>query len=150
MAYEKKYQRPDFLKDTVTQDQYERWLRRKAMAHVRRDRRRGNTTATNAEYNGAIHRAVMESGGRDFYTGELLDWSLISKYENARSKADGRRYKASFALLPTVDHVNDGLGPADFKICSWRTNDAKNDLTLKDFIELCEKVVHHNNKDHID
>ena len=26
------------------------------------------------------------------------------------------------------DHVGDGLGAADFKICAWRTNDAKHDL----------------------
>jgi hypothetical protein len=29
---------------------------------------------------------------------------------------------------PTVDHVADGLIPSDFVICSWRVNDAKNDL----------------------
>lgn len=92
----------------------------------------------------AIHQVVMESAGRDFYTGEALDWSLISTYENTRSKVDGRHYKASFALLPTVDHVNDGRGPADFKICAWRTNEAKNDLSLTDFVDLCEKVLQYN------
>jgi hypothetical protein len=139
----RKYELPAFLFETTTQDQYERWLRRKAIAHVRRDRKRGNASATNEEYNVAIHRGVIESEGRDCYTGELLDWSLISTYENDQSKADGRRYKATFALLPTVDHVNDGTGPADFKICSWRTNSAKNDLKLPEFLELCEKVIRH-------
>ena len=55
-----------------------------------------------------------------------------------------RAYKARFALLPTVDHLDDGLGPPAFKICSWRTNDAKHDLALGDFVELCEKVIRHN------
>lgn len=140
----RKYELPAFLVGTTTQEQYERWLRRKAVAHVRRDRKRGNLSATNEEYNIEIHRAVMESEGRDCYTGDKLDWSLISTYENERSKSGGRRYKATFALLPTVDHVEDGLGPAAFKICCWRTNGAKNDLTLPEFLELCEKVIRHN------
>lgn len=144
MAKQKKYELPAFLVGTVTQAQYERWIRHKSRAHVRRDRKRGNPTATNEEYNLAIHRAVIESEGGDFYTGERLDWSLISTYENEQSKSDGRRYKATFALLPTVDHVNDGTGPADFKICSWRTNAAKSDLTLPEFLDLCEKVIRHN------
>lgn len=143
MARLRKYELPAFLVGTVTQDKYERWVRHKARAHVRRDRKRGNPSATNEQYNLAIHRAVIESEGHDFYTGERLDWSLISTYENDRSESNGRRYKATFALLPTVDHVNDGTGPADFKICSWRTNSAKSDLTLPEFLELCEKVIRH-------
>lgn len=82
---------------------------------------------------------MRDSAGMDFYTGEALDWLLISKYNNNESKKGGRQYKAKFSLLPTVDHVNDGLGLPDFKICSWRFNDAKNDLSLQEFIELCKK-----------
>jgi hypothetical protein len=26
-------------------------------------------------------------------------------------------------------------------ICSWRTNDAKSDLTRDEFVELCRKVI---------
>jgi hypothetical protein len=77
----------------------------------------------------------------DHYTDEALDWSLLSKYDNATSRQQRRAYKASFALLPTVDHVGDGLGPANFKICGWRTNDAKHDLTHEAFVELCRLVV---------
>lgn len=146
MARRRKYERPAFLVGTVTQERYERWLHRKAVAHVRRDRKRGNPSATNAEYKVEIHRAVSESGDRDCYTGEKLDWSLISTYENEPSKSGGRRYKATFALLPTVDHVSDGRGPAEFMICSWRTNDAKHDLTLPEFLELCKKVLRHNER----
>jgi hypothetical protein len=57
----KKYQRPEFLASAVSQIQYERWLHRKAEAHVRRDRKRGNMAATNASYKAAIHRAVEDS-----------------------------------------------------------------------------------------
>lgn len=139
----RKYELPTFLEGTLTQERYERWLRHKARAHVKRDRRRGNAGATGAEYLVAIHRAVVESGGHDFYTGEALDWYLAGTYDNERSLVGRRGYKAGFALLPTVDHVDDGLGPADFKICAWRTNAAKNDLVHEEFVALCRRVVRH-------
>ncbi len=139
----KKYQLPSFLLGEVSQEVYERWLRRKAQAHVKRDRRRGNETAIGEAYRSAIHSAVVESGGRDAYTGEKLDWSLISQYNNDDSQENGRHYKRGFALLPTVDHVVDGTGPADFKICGWRTNDSKNDLEMPEFLALCQAVLEH-------
>ncbi len=45
------------------------------------------------------------------------------------------------ATLPTIDQVGDGLGYPMSKISSWRTNDAKNDLPLEEFIDLCRRVV---------
>ena len=137
----RKYQLTGQMASLVEQTTYERWLHRKAVAHVRRDRNRGNATATNEEYKIAIHQAVCESDGKDAYTGEKLDWALLSKYDNEQSKKHGNKKKKRFALLPSVDHVGDGAGPADFKICGWRTNDAKNDMSLNEFISLCKKVV---------
>ncbi len=130
----------------VDQKDYEKWLRRKAVAHVRRDRNRGYKLATNEIYKIAIHKAVCESEGKDAYTEERLDWSLISKYDNEQSKKYGRKYKKQFALLPSVDHVGDGKGTANFKICSWRTNDSKNDLSYVEFLGLCKKVIAAANK----
>jgi len=143
IAKPRKYQLPEFLSGVVTQAFYERWLARKAEAHVRRDRKRGNNEAMREAYKVAIHKAAEASGGRDAYTGEMLCWNLISKYDNESSRLGRRIYKASLALLPTVDHVGDGLGPADFKICGWRTNDAKGDLSVGEFVELCRKVIAH-------
>jgi hypothetical protein len=137
----KKYQLPEFLASEVSQAQYERWLHQKAVAHVRRDRKRGNKAATIGGYKVAIHKAVEDSEGRDAYTGERLDWTLISQYDNDKSKSGRREYKARFALLPSVDHATHGTGPADFKICAWRTNDAKSDLSYQQFVDLCRKVV---------
>jgi hypothetical protein len=94
-------------------------------------------------YKQAIHRAVDRSGGQDFYTGFPLRWDQISKYNNKDAKERRREYKKEFGDLPTVDHVADGLGPADFEICSWRVNDAKNDLSLAEFLELCRVVLAH-------
>ena len=91
----------------------------------------------------AMHEAVLRSGGNDEYTGLRLRWDLVSTYDNVRSGAEGRAYKKSLADLPTVDHVGDGLGSADFTICSWRVNDAKNDLTMEEFLEVCRLVLRH-------
>ncbi len=142
----KKYELPKFLAGVVSQVEYERWLHRRAIAHVRRDRKRGNAKAKNEEYKLAIHRAVRDSNGVDAYTGELLEWELISQYNNRDSSGGGRNYKKLFALLPSVDHVGGGGLQPSFKICAWRTNDAKSDLPYEEFLELCEKVVAFGNK----
>lgn len=139
----KKYALPPFLAGTVDQAAYQRWLEHKAQAHVRRDRKRGNTTAIGEGYRVAIHAAVLASGWRDAYTGEELDWSLLSRYDNIESAEGGRTYKHGFALLPTVDHVGDGLGAADFKICGWRVIAAKHDLDIPAFLGVCRTVLEH-------
>lgn len=142
----RKYRLPKFLEGKITPEQYEKWLHRKAVAHARRDRNRGNSTAKNEEYKIAIHKAVNQSEGKDAYTGEELAWSLLSKYNNADSKKGGKQYKRRFALLPSVDHLDDGTSKPDFKICSWRTNDAKSDLSYEEFLDLCKKVMAEANK----
>jgi len=142
----RKYQLPESISTLLDQKVYERWLSRKAKAHATRDRKRGNSAAMIEAYKVAIHQAVERSGGNDAYTGESLNWSLLSKYNNEKSKLDRRKYKALYALLPTVDHVGDGLGPANFEICSWRTNDAKHDLSYVDFVDLCHRVIAHHGR----
>jgi len=85
----------------------------------------------------------MASDGLDAYTGEALDWRLLSTYKNEESQAGRQAYKAGFGLLPTVDHVSAEATEVSFKICAWRTNDAKNDLAIAGFVELCRRVVIH-------
>lgn len=140
---DRKHQFPHFLIGRVDPEAYERWLKRKATAHVKRDRRRQHFDATRAGYRDAIHEAVILSGGRDAYTGEELDWHLISQYDNDASKAGRHHYKSGFALLPTVDHIEAASTSAAFKICAWRTNDAKNDLSIDAFRDLCARVLRH-------
>ena len=77
----------------------------------------------------------------DAYTGRPLKWKLIGQYKNKNSKAAKRDYKKKFADLPTVDHVGDGMGKPEFMICSWRTNDCKNDLTIKELVKFCEQFL---------
>lgn len=139
----RKHTTPTFLPEGVSAEAYERWLTRKAAAHVKRDRKRAHSGVTRAQYKEAIHAAVIHSNGKDAYTGETLDWQLISKYNNEESKNGRHSYKSDFALLPTVDHVSAGVTEASFCICSWRANDAKNDLSVEDFLRLCERVLVH-------
>lgn len=133
---------PAFLDGVIEPAAYWRWLHRKATAHVVRDRSRGHACGV-AQYKGAIHAAVLESRGKDAYTGEPLHWHLISTYDNAASTAGKHAYKATFALLPTVDHVLADATSASFRICAWRTNDAKHDLALPDFLALCRATLEH-------
>jgi hypothetical protein len=139
----RKYPFPDFLANQCTPDAYRRWLHRKAAAHRKRDRARGNAEAMIEAYKRAIHAAVLHSHGLDDYTGQPLRWDLISKYDNEASKAGKRFYKQSFGDLPSVDHVGSGIGEPGFKICAWRTNDAKNDLPYDEFVALCRRVIDH-------
>jgi hypothetical protein len=136
-----KYALPLFLVDRVEPEVYELWLSRKAAAHVKRDRKRARHGVTRAAYKAAIHEAVVRSGGVDAYTGEDLAWHLISQYDNEASRKGRHRYKADFALLPTVDHIDASSSSASFQICAWRTNDAKNDLSVADFLGLCARVL---------
>jgi hypothetical protein len=141
-----KYAVPEWLaKKEVVQEAYNRWLSRKAKAHVKRDRKR-KTPATIEEYKHAIHGAVQSCQGLDAYTGEDLRWDLLGRYNNEASKSGRSKYKAEFGLLPTVDHAGSGDSVADFKICAWRTNDAKCDLSYEKFVELCQLVLKHHDK----
>ena len=136
-----KYQLPPFLEGKVDRKVYVRWLGAKAQAHVFRDRKRWNRWIGTSEYKRAIHSAVLRSQGRDYYTNKRLDWSLLSKYDNTKSRAGGSAYKKKFALLPTVDHVAPEERNSNFEICSWRTNDCKNDLSLAELKAFCRKVL---------
>jgi len=137
---------PECIKDKCEQKVYSRWLQRKAIAHVKTDRKRFEVgTCTIAGYKMAIHRAVKEGGDRDFYTGEPLRWGLISTYRNAASVEGKSKYKKSLALLPTVDHTRDEQGNLKFVICSWRMNDMKSDMTDAELYDLCELVLRHRN-----
>jgi hypothetical protein len=138
-----RYELPKVLEGKCNQQDYTHWLYGKAAAHVKRDKKRGNGLATTESHKAAIHKAVREGGDLDAYTGRPLDWKLIRTYDNERSKAGKREYKKSFADLPTVDHEDDGMGEPKFKICSWRTNDCKNDLTVEEMIEFCKAFLAH-------
>jgi hypothetical protein len=84
---------------------------------------------------------VIRSEGVDAITFAEMDWHLIGTYCSKQAKNLGRSYKQMFAGLPTIDHLDDGLGLPNFQICRWDTNDSKNDLEMHEFISLCVRVV---------
>jgi len=133
---------PLFLEGVIEPKLYNRWLTRKAAALVRRDLKRGHQ-CTAKQYRENIHNAVIRSEGKDEYTGETLAWELISTYNNDDSKLGKHGYKAGFALLPTIGHEVAESTTASFRICGWRTNDSKNDLSLEAFLQLCEKMLNY-------
>lgn len=96
-----------------------------------------------ALYREAVHGAAVLSDGKDAYTGEALSWELISTYRNEDSKAGRHGYKVGFALLPTIDHLTAEASEGGFRVCGRRTNDAKNDLSLAAFLELCQRALTH-------
>lgn len=135
---------PECLAGKCEQSGYLRWLGAKARAHAKRDQARyGASSCTVASYKTAIHNAVCNGGDRDYYTGLPLNWSLISMWNNEEAKRDRVKYKHSFGNLPTVDHTVDENGTLRFVICSWRVNDAKSDLSVPEFLELCSQVLEH-------
>jgi len=139
----KKWKLPTCLSNfDVGEPEFLDWLNRKARAHVNRDRGRGRKV-TVPEYKQAIIRAIEDSGGCDYYTGEKLDWPLIQKWHNEDAKHGGGEYRKKFWNLPTVDHDHDENGSPIFRLCSWRMNDSKNDQTLQEFLELAAKVQKH-------
>ena len=104
------YKLPEFLNGRIEKPTYVKWLARKASTHAKRDRSRLGRTISVQSYKQAIHNAVETSKGVDWYTGEILEWEKISSYDNALAKKHRSNYKASLALLPTVDHVLNSEG----------------------------------------
>lgn len=142
VSRKEKIELPSFLRKVITSEAYVRWLNSKARAHVKRDTKH-HSSLNVATYKAMIHEAVIKSNGRDAYTGEMLDWSLLSKWRNNEAKDQGSAYKRKFALLPSVDHISDRRDTASFAICSLRTNSAKSDLSVDEFYCLCRQVVTH-------
>jgi hypothetical protein len=133
------YPLPEFLEGRCTHTLYVKWLNKKAENLFIRDKKRGKPYAKNATkqmYKKEIHKAVLESGDNDPYTGEPLAWELICTWK-PDDQPDG--YKKQFDHMPTVDHV---VGDAlEFEICSFQANDAKSDMTPGEFIQFCKKVA---------
>ena len=65
-----KYELPAFLEGRVDAGVYRSWLAKKASAHVKRDRKRVVGEVLREVYKSQIHSAVVQSAGRDWYTGE--------------------------------------------------------------------------------
>jgi hypothetical protein len=133
------YPLPEFLLGRCTPHVYHKWLLNKADTLLKSDKKKKRPyalVATKAVYKKEIHEAVKRSLPYDPYTGENLEWELISQWDTSHEQPEG--YRKKFALMPTIDHIN----PAEFRfgICSWKSNVAKSDMTPDEFIRLCETI----------
>ncbi len=73
----------------------------------------------------------------------------IGSFKDNKKAKEIQGYKRKFKNLPTLEHVyrEDVSITLEFVICGWAVNDAKNDLSIDEFIELCKEVVeYHENK----
>ncbi|RYD23607.1 MAG: hypothetical protein EOP88_03615 [Verrucomicrobiaceae bacterium] len=142
------YPLPKVLLGKVEQADYNKWLKRKAAAHLKRDRKRWKKAViTGVGYKQAIHDAVVKHTGVDPYSGKDLNWKQLHTYNNEQSKAGGSTYKRDFNQLPTIDHVNnEATENPVFEILSWEVNDAKNDMSHDSFVELCKTIAAHKEK----
>jgi hypothetical protein len=140
----RKWTIPDCLKPKVSdEDAFRTWLHRKAMSVRKRDRKRNVPVLSLSVMKQAIVSAIERSNGRDFYTGETLDWHLISKWVGSEEGTSANDYRRKFWMLPSVDHdFTDPAKPA-FHICSWRMNDSKNDQSIVEFLQLAARVQTH-------
>jgi hypothetical protein len=121
----------------ISQEDFGKWLDRATNAHVKRDRNRTSKSIKPVVYRQAIFRAVCDGGDLDYYTGEHLDWRLLSYF--SKSDGSGRDQR----LIPTIDH--DGLNTEApvFRICSLRTNKCKSDYSSEQMLEFCHAFITH-------
>lgn len=143
------YKIPPYLKArNITQDNFINWLERVTSAHLKRDRRRfekigiPKAEIKRVVYRKAIYKAVEVDGAFDFYTGEILDWTLLHLFQDfnhAVAKDD--------KFVPSVDHEEqfDPRKP-NFKICSLRTNKCKSNYSIEMLKEFCQSFLAHQNK----
>jgi hypothetical protein len=143
-ASKRKWRLPECLNEyAVDEDVFRKWLRRRALAHVKRDKQRGFLSASVPNYMQTILTAIEKSQGRDYYTGEKLDWSLIGLWRGTDDAEPRGQYRRKFWKLPSVDHdFTDPQNPI-FHICSWRMNDSKNDQSIAEFLALAAVVREH-------
>jgi hypothetical protein len=136
---------PPDLAGIFTQTQYCRWLRKKALSVMVRDRRSKRPCALNmtiSDYEQRIHAAVCANALTDPFTGDTLAWNLVGLYDPTHTRKDVGYFKR-FWLLPSVDHVDPDSDILDFEICSWLVNLCKGDMTPSGFIALCNKIASH-------
>ena len=147
----KKYDLPPFLVGICTFEKYEHWLDVKAENIYRRDlalKRPYALAGSKSFYKEQIHKAVLDNGQTDPYTGDALDWTLIGKWGTGTTAARlaGGRLDKKFFLLPVADHTDPDGPILAFEICSWLVNECKGGQNPAEFLALCGKVTAHHAK----
>jgi hypothetical protein len=145
-----KYPLPAYLQDIYTVSSYAGMLKLKARNLRNRDRRNKKPVALKysvAKYREKVHGAIMDGGRTDPYTGETIDWTLISKWDGVAGKDRGIPnllavgFDKSLYLSPSIDHVYPDSDELELEVCSWIANSCKSVLNPAEFIALCGKVA---------
>jgi hypothetical protein len=136
------YLLPPFLQGVISVKDYRHWLELKGHNLRRRDLNLKRLFAKEnsfAVYKQKIHQAVLDGGGLDPFTGEKLDWGLVSKKNELKKDGYVNNYLNTYALYPAVDHIIPE--EFEFEICSLISNQCKSSLTPEEFVGFCGRVV---------
>ena len=127
----------------ISQDLYGKWLDKVTTPHLLRDRKRlVGQTIERKVYRVAIHKAVVESNGKDYYTGEPLNWKLLQHFSGSTVSTTAKGSKrASQEMTPTLDHENLSAKHPVFRICSMRTNKCKSDYSIDTLLDFSRKLI---------
>jgi hypothetical protein len=142
---QKIYSLPEFLIGICTEEDYRKWLIKRARELYLRDLAQGRpytVHGSQAEYKKLIHAAVIAAGLIDPYTGETMNYALIGTWDTSHDQPDD--YNRQFYLLPTVDHVDPYADVMELEICSRRINMCKSGLTPDEFVGVCMRVAERN------
>jgi hypothetical protein len=133
------YTLPPFLQGVVSLKDYREWLDLRGRDQHQRDLKLKRSYAkTNSVmmYKQKIHQAVLDGGQFDPYTGEKINWGLISKEKTLKM---ANFIDNGYAMHPAVDHTD----PEEFgfEICTWISNESKSCMTSDQFVDFCRKVT---------
>jgi hypothetical protein len=143
-----KYFLPDFLSGIITEQQYIKWLGRKARHIYYADVEAKRPCAANSsakQYKELINAAIHATGKIDPFTGDTMSWTLVGTWDDSKQKDPDEETVKKFGMMPTVDHVDPEGKTAGFEICSWLVNRCKANQTPDEFLALCERIVAFNN-----
>lgn len=132
---------PVFLKEICKEDVYWKWLSREATRFYNEDQEVGEYDRTSRySYRTAIHKAVLRHGEVDAYTGAILNWKLVGRFNSKQAKKLGKQYRAHFADAPVADRIDNIPGSLNIAICSWRVFYSKKNLDYAEFLSICSSV----------
>jgi hypothetical protein len=138
----KRWLLPGYMQGRCTLDQFRRWIFSHAAQILSRDKKLLRPYALDGcmeLYKQIIYEAA-QNAVYDPFTGELLQWELINRWDPRKKTPSGHSVR-DFRLLPTADHVDPASDVLDIEICSWFMNDCKGNLNPQEFIAICRKVV---------
>jgi hypothetical protein len=133
------YSLPPFLEGVISVTDYRHWLENRGtvlrQTDIKLKRPYAKLNSTMA-YKQKIHQAVLDGGQFDPYTGEKINWGLISREKTLNNV---NFIDSGYAMHPAVDHIN----PEEFgfEICTWISNESKTCMTSDQFVDFCRKVT---------